>query len=49
MRKLMLAIATFLLSGCTAMMVGGENTGGYQPPADECAGQEQSNERCNSD
>ena len=39
MRVVMLTIMALLLSGCAAMMVGGANGGGYEPPKDECAGE----------
>jgi len=37
-------VAVLLLGGCTAMMVGGSNSGGYEPPADECS--DESDPRC---
>ena len=37
-------VALLLLGGCTAMMVGGANSGGYEPPADEC--RDDGDERC---
>ena len=34
--RMMLVLTSLLwLAGCTAMMIGG-NSGGYQPPADQC-------------
>jgi len=48
MRKLLLILAVICLSGCTAMMVGGANSGGYEPPKDECTGMEK-NDDCNSE
>lgn len=35
--RVLLALATTVwLAGCTAMMIGGGNSGGYQPPEDQC-------------
>lgn len=31
-----MAMAMLWLAGCTAMMIGGGNGGGYQPPKDQC-------------
>lgn len=49
MRIIKLCVMGLMLSGCSAMMLGGDSSGGYQPPKDECAGKEQSNEGCKSD
>lgn len=43
MRTLLLILAVICLSGCTAMMVGGANSGGYQPPKDECTASDKDN------
>lgn len=31
-----MTLAMAWLTGCAAMMIGGGNGGGYQPPQDEC-------------
>lgn len=49
MRILIVAVATILLSGCTSMMLGGANSGGYQPPKDECSGEQRDDENCEPD
>ena len=36
--------AALILSGCTAMLLGGG--GGYEPPDENCEGDERSDERC---
>ncbi len=36
--------AMLVLSGCTAMLMGGG--GGYQPPSDTCEGDDRDDERC---
>lgn len=37
MRILILNMVMLWLAGCTAMMLGGGNSGGYEPPPDKCA------------
>lgn len=48
MRILLVAGAALWLCGCTAMMVGGGNSGGYEPPPDECSGKNRDSDRCKS-
>ncbi|MDX1515337.1 MAG: hypothetical protein R3288_00785 [Woeseiaceae bacterium] len=43
MRTLVLTLLLMSICGCTAMMIGGANSGGYEPPQDECA---EDDERC---
>ncbi len=45
-RILALIAMSLLLSGCTAMLLGG--SGGYQPPVDECEEEDRDDERCRS-
>ena len=44
---LVLVLAVLSLAGCTSMMLGGANSGGYQPPKDECTGTDK-DEGCRS-
>lgn len=48
MRYLIMLVAVLSLTGCTSMMIGGGNSGGYQPPQDECA-DNAGDKRCKSD
>ena len=48
-RFTLFAAIVSMLSGCAAMMVGGANTGGYEPPQDECAGERGADGRCKAE
>ena len=43
-RFLAVIVTVTMLSGCTAMLLGGG--GGYEPPSDSCEGDERDDERC---
>lgn len=47
-RMLLLGIAA-VFAGCTAMMLGGANTGGYEPPKDECTDERAAAGRCSAE